>query len=185
MKRVYEQPLTRQMAIDPAGARERLNVLLQDPELDSVLRNRYNVLLNQLGGHDALGSSDNNKRILELQEALKCLPMHPNNMRKRNEIMAELTALGGRFVAELPKAEAEPKPEPPVIPELAAPPQAEEKVDNGRGSKAKNPRKPRATSGRTSKRASSDVSRSRQPRVVSDASGTTVSRNRKREESNE
>lgn len=184
MKRVYEQPLTRQMAIDPAGARERLNVLLQDPELDPVLRNRYNVLLNQLGGRDALGSSDNNKRILELQEALKCLPMHPNNMRKRNEIMAELTALGGRFVAEPPK-EAEPEHEPPVIPELAAPPQAEEKVDNGRGSKRENSRKPRATSGRTSKPASSPVSRSRKPRAVSDASGTTVPRNRKRKESNE
>ena len=55
-KRVYEVSIERQMAIDPVGARVRLQELLKDPELEFTLKNRYEIWLNQLGhGSESAG----------------------------------------------------------------------------------------------------------------------------------
>lgn len=97
------------MAIDPVGARARLEGLLADPELTATARNQLQIYLQQMGVSKPV---DRTERIAQLLSALESLADSPNNKQQRNNITVELIQLGW-----CSKPAADPCPEPELIDE--------------------------------------------------------------------
>jgi hypothetical protein len=109
MRPKFQIPITRHMAIDPVGARARLEELLADPELTGVARNQLQIYLQQMGVSKPV---DRTERIAQLVAALNSLADSPNNKAVRNTITVELIQLGW---CSKPALEPEPEQEPCIV----------------------------------------------------------------------
>ncbi len=108
MRKPFEIPITRHMAIDPTGARVRLETLLADPEITAVARNQFQIYLQQLGVSSTVDKPD---RISVLLAALESLADIPQHKQQRNNIMVELIQLGWSSKPPEPESQLEQQPE--------------------------------------------------------------------------
>ena len=105
-RKQFEIPITRHMAVDPVGARVRLEGLLANPELTAVARNQFQIYLQQLGVSTPVDKPD---RINVLLAALESLADIPQHKQQRNNITVELIQLGWSSKKPEPPPELQPE----------------------------------------------------------------------------